>query len=414
MKKTLRTLLTVPLAFTLAANAATVVWTNTSGGAWSTAANWSPNQVPGSGDSAFITNDGNYTVTLDSGTTVASIALGTSSGASTQTLAWTGGVLRDCVLTLSSRGVLSLSGTADKELANSTLNNGGTVIWSDPGALQARMVSSSLPPVLITNLAGGIFDVQNDAGFTFYNPGYGGTLTIRFHNAGILRKSGGVGVTSFAGEWQFENAGTVEVQQGALQFPNGFANTGAFDLAIGTAVNLDGGIFSFAPGSLKTGAGALLVDDGSVTLTGTVPSLSWTGGALADSDFTVASNAVLAIGGAADKTLLGNSTMNNAGTVTWAGTGALLARMVHTKPLVLITNLAGGLFELQNDAGFTYYDLYGGGVARFHNAGTLRKTGGPGTTSFDSHWQVVNTGSLTVQQGTIVFPGFQNDGNLVV
>jgi len=34
--------------------AADIVWTNTAGGNWSTAANWDPNQVPGSGDTAWI------------------------------------------------------------------------------------------------------------------------------------------------------------------------------------------------------------------------------------------------------------------------------------------------------------------------------------------------------------------------
>lgn len=204
-------------ALPLAARAGTVIWTNTAGGLWSTATNWSPNQVPASGDIAVITNGGNYTVTLDSGATVGGIVLGASSGTSTQTLAWTGGVLRDCVFTLSNRGVLSLSGAANKELADCILNNGGTVIWNDAGALQASMVYS-LPPVLITNLAGGIFDIQSDADFTFYDPGYGGHPTILFYNAGILRKSGGTGAATFADSWNFINSGLLDVQTGTLAF----------------------------------------------------------------------------------------------------------------------------------------------------------------------------------------------------
>ena len=54
----------------LSASAADVVWTNTSGGTWATASNWSPNQVPGSADTAWITNNGTYTVTVNASATV--------------------------------------------------------------------------------------------------------------------------------------------------------------------------------------------------------------------------------------------------------------------------------------------------------------------------------------------------------
>ena len=45
--------------------AADIVWTNTAGGNWSSTNNWSPNQVPGASDTAWITNNGTYTVTLN-------------------------------------------------------------------------------------------------------------------------------------------------------------------------------------------------------------------------------------------------------------------------------------------------------------------------------------------------------------
>ena len=49
--------------------ASAINWTNIAGGNWSVAANWSPNQVPGSADDAVITNAGTYTVTLDTSPT---------------------------------------------------------------------------------------------------------------------------------------------------------------------------------------------------------------------------------------------------------------------------------------------------------------------------------------------------------
>src|SRR5260370_31746136 len=56
--------------------AATIAWTNTAGGTWNTAANWTPNQVPDAGDDALITSNGTYTVTLDVSPTIASLTLG--------------------------------------------------------------------------------------------------------------------------------------------------------------------------------------------------------------------------------------------------------------------------------------------------------------------------------------------------
>ena len=47
--------------------AATITWTNTSGGNWSVTNNWSPHQVPTNTDNVLITKPGTYTVALDVG-----------------------------------------------------------------------------------------------------------------------------------------------------------------------------------------------------------------------------------------------------------------------------------------------------------------------------------------------------------
>ena len=66
MKPVFATLLLLMLG-NIAANSATIAWTNTSGGNWSVATNWSPNQVPGASDTAVITASGIYTVTFNAG-----------------------------------------------------------------------------------------------------------------------------------------------------------------------------------------------------------------------------------------------------------------------------------------------------------------------------------------------------------
>ena len=79
------------LAGAVSTRAATLTWTNTANGYWNTAANWNPNQVPGSGDTAVITNAG-VTVSLNSSTTVGGIILGTN-GPGTVTLSLAGQTL---------------------------------------------------------------------------------------------------------------------------------------------------------------------------------------------------------------------------------------------------------------------------------------------------------------------------------
>jgi hypothetical protein len=53
---------------------ATISWTTGAAGAWSSASNWSPAQVPGSGDDALIAGSGTYQVTV-AGATVHSVTL---------------------------------------------------------------------------------------------------------------------------------------------------------------------------------------------------------------------------------------------------------------------------------------------------------------------------------------------------
>ena len=392
--------------------AATVIWTNASGGSWLTPGNWNPNRVPdGLTDNAVITNSGTYTVNLGSGLAIASITLGAAGGTGVQTLSWSGGMLSDCSLTIAANGVLNLNGSTDKTLRRCQVNNAGAIAWSGTGQLIGA-VDGPGQSVLMTNLAGGLFDIQTDAALGCSDPGYG--LLYVFQNAGTLRKSAGAGANSVDSRLAFINYGAVELQQGGLQFPNGFYSSGAFDLAANTAVNLDGGTFTFGMTSLKAGAGQLLVDAGDVVLNGTVPGLAWTGGRLVGSSFTLATNGVMAISGPANK-LLVRSTFCNAGTVTWSGSGQLLGAVEGYSQSVLITNLAGGLFDIQNDSAVGASDPgYGFGAYVFHNAGTLRKSAGPGVTTFPSQCAFVNSGSILIEQGTIVFPGFQNDGSLTV
>jgi hypothetical protein len=92
----------------ISAQAATITWTNTSGGNWNGAANWSPNQVPGSSDTAVITNAGTYTVTLNASASVAGLVVGATNGAGTQTF-----LINGQTFTLNGQATINSNGLFD-------------------------------------------------------------------------------------------------------------------------------------------------------------------------------------------------------------------------------------------------------------------------------------------------------------
>jgi collagen type I/II/III/V/XI/XXIV/XXVII alpha len=96
----------------------TIIWNSGTSGLWSVASNWSPAQVPGSGDTVLITQSGAYLVSLTDLATVADLTLDDAQGA----LSISGELDVSNALTVSA-GTLEVSGTLD---ANK-LDNAGTI-----------------------------------------------------------------------------------------------------------------------------------------------------------------------------------------------------------------------------------------------------------------------------------------------
>ena len=181
--------------------AATLLWTNTSGGNWFVAANWSPNGVPGLSDTANITNNGTYTVMIATGTVaVAAYNLGGVSG--TQTLAMqtansvtaNGTVRANGILDMSSGsllgsltilpgGQLPFNTAANKFLNTLNLINQGTVTWN-----AGQLLNGGQPATVVSN--GGQWFMTGDNVFNAYAAQ---TNTPVWINSGLLRKSAGAG-----------------------------------------------------------------------------------------------------------------------------------------------------------------------------------------------------------------------------
>jgi hypothetical protein len=145
---------------------------------------------------------------------------------------WSGGTMGGIGVTLiPAGGQWQISGSADKALANRTLVNMGTVVWSGSGGLYAPLGSANV----ISNALGGVFQIQTDAGLAIVCAE--GCSSLVFYNAGALVKSAGTGTNLFSGV-PLRNTGTVEVQQGTMSFGSGYQQTaGTLSLGIGSLSN---------------------------------------------------------------------------------------------------------------------------------------------------------------------------------
>jgi hypothetical protein len=433
----------VVFAIAVAAQGAVITWTNTAGGSWQTAANWDPHQVPASADTALITASGDYTVTLASAVTISQMTLGGATG--TQTLAPSGQSLTVTnsgavtahgailmqgsslagVITIAAGGTLTFSGSSQNSIYSLALVNNGTVRWNG-----GTIAIGSTPTTTVAN--NGLWEVNSDSSYSF---AIGGP-TPTFVNTGTLRKIGGAGTTSF-NSVHFENAGTVDTQNGTMQFNNSSGSIlgGTFTTAAAGTINFASGTYTEAGGAFS-GAGAARLTGGTLALVNnklnglsleggniTVASTFQSSGAITDLTIngatltgtnevagtltvnsgslsgmlTVRSGGTLSFLGSGTKSLY-SLTLNNNGTVQWTG-GTL---QTGSTPTTIINN--AGLWNMTGDNTISY--AIGGPTPEFNNnsGGIVRKSAGTGTASFNN-LKFTNAGSIDVQAGTIQFNG---------
>ncbi|MSU61580.1 MAG: hypothetical protein EXS31_04145 [Pedosphaera sp.] len=294
------------------AGADDIAWTNKSGGDWSVANNWSPNKIPGPGDTALITSDGTYTVTVNANTAVTSMVLGGPLGKQSlviksQPLTVTGpmtvgangtlqiegnvfaptktlvcaGVLRIISGTLAGAGLITINGelewiagnisgasemtisssasckialTGAANLTDRTVKNSGRIIWSS-GTFQTRGNCG------IEILEGGTMEITDGAEI---RPALG---SFGLRNKGMILKSG-TAKTLVGG---MENDGFVEIQSGTLRVgttDTSGSNSGRYQLGTGATLEIQGSPV-FEKESAISGAGSSRVNAADMTISGT-------------------------------------------------------------------------------------------------------------------------------------------------
>ena len=418
-------------AFACHTHAATITWTNNTGN-WSTPANWSPNSVPATNDTAVIPSG---VVTLDIDTGVGGIILGTNGPGATMLLinshvltldgaltvnpsaaftvdsgtlvgntnavlngpiGWTAGLLGG-TLTLANGGTLTISTVNNHDMPNCVFTNNGIVAWAS-GDIRS---GGSSPGTFIYNY--GLWNAQSDQQLT--TAGYNGFTT--FNNYGTFRKSAGSSVnqTVFAPNVALNQlSGTLDIEQGNLSL-QGSANltggyistnsTGTTILALGN-FNLNG-----------TVTGTNVVENGGAMVGNNVinGALQWLAGTWNGiSTMTVLTNSTLTIAGGTGNNDLPNCILTNSGTVQWVS-GDI--RSGGSAPGTFIYNY--GLWNAQSDHQLTTAGYNGATV--FNNYGTFRKSGGTNTsqtllsTGIDLNQLA---GAVDVQQGNLTLQGTGN------
>ena len=194
------------------------IWNSSISSDWSNATNWTPVGVPASNDTInFSKGTINFTgpVTING------------------QFNWSGGTLSGNPLTIASNGVMNVSGSGSKMLAN-VLTNAGTVNWVPSGGTFYVQNNNANVRGAIYNLAGALWDLQTDQNISCY---YCGAAEL-FNNAGTLRKSGGTGTTTFL--VGFYNSGVVSVLAGTLSLGGGGTVEGTFNLIWSHRLQVDG------------------------------------------------------------------------------------------------------------------------------------------------------------------------------
>ena len=299
---------------------------------------------------------------------------------------WTGGMING-TLNIPAGAVFNISGGAVKYLAgNSVLNNSGTITWT------GGYVSDNGGNCTINNLAGGTYNATADGSpLEDYN---GGNV---FNNEGTFVRSGGIDPMSIH-SWTFNNTGIIRCVAGILRF-DGLLNMNAGTSFTGTApIHLNGSVHANAPVTIPATVslvGGTLFCPVGAALSG---AMAWTGG-LINGTLNIPAGAILNITGGSVKYLAGNTVLNNAGTINWAG-----GYVSDNGGNCTINNLAGGTYNATMN-GSPLEDYNGGNV--FNNAGTFVRSGGTDPMSIHS-WTFNNTGIIRCETGVLQFDGLLN------
>jgi archaellum component FlaF (FlaF/FlaG flagellin family) len=387
--------------------------------------------------------------------------------------AWTGGTMSGGGRTIVAPGAkLVLDHSFPLVVSGRTLENGGTLVWrgsgdvhlnsgavitNRPGALFEVQSSGQFVPLSTANQIDNAGNFRKSASGAMTLPNAlpfnnQGTVEIQ---AGVLSLAGGgahtgtfevpTGTTlSLAGTHNassgssFIGGGALTVSGGTANL-SGLVNVGGTNTFSGGTINLagnyisadntvivSGGVVNLTGDYLCTGS-TLVLSGGTANFSGpgtaslailnfssgtlggnsilTVENtMSWTGGMMSGSGRTVLAPEATLDAAIPSSAILRERTLENGGTVVFTGAGVLTIDSGG-----VIANRPGALFRIENLQTTGLGGAFASG--QFDNAGTLRKSGGAGTTIIPSGLVLGNSGTVETHSGTLICnSSFSNSG----
>ncbi|MCO6474488.1 MAG: T9SS type A sorting domain-containing protein [Melioribacteraceae bacterium] len=331
---------------------------------------------------------------------------------------WISGHITSTDFNIASSGVMNMEGSGECRINwDGVVNNAGTVNFAKSGVAFVMYYNGTF-----NNLNGGVFEATTNQSIYHRNDLSSGNMP-EFNNAGIFRKKTGTGTTTVY-KMEFNNTGTVDVQTGTLKFYDLGKGThsGTFTIASGAKILSDYCTQNFSEGSEINGAGefetvhlnncnmsgtgngtvigsditfklsenSTLNGDGKLSVNGT---FEWTSTGFIEVEvFIISQGGKLNISGDNRKTFRayphGTNKIDNYGTITWTGTGAIGGYGP-------INNKSTGVTDIQNDATLDCSD----GAWTVINDGLIKKSAGTGTSRFCAN--LTNNGTLQIETGTL-------------
>ncbi|HKS22367.1 MAG TPA: IPT/TIG domain-containing protein [Thermoanaerobaculia bacterium] len=395
-------------------NAPTTI-TAVASGLWSSGTTWSGGVPPGTLDTAVI--NAAVVVAVSSNATVANLTLsnGTLKGLAnltvTGTMNWSGdSTLQESgSITIPVGATLNISGSGTRFLDVRTIHNAGTINWSGANI-------SEYNNALIDNQSGALFLASGD-NFIYNHCGCSAPQTIS--NNGTFRKQGTGGTTQIFQSFSSLAAGSVDIQSGTVVFNSGTI-AGAINVASGATLSVPSGASTAINSTVFLGNGTLSVSGGTLSVGGnlSIQAMTFSGGFVtgagdlsttasgaitwsADSTFTGSGSVTIPAGGQLNITgsgtrFIDGRTLHNAGTINWGGAD------ISAYNASLVDNQTGGLIAISADK--TWYNHCGCTAAQTTvNNGTIRKTGGSGTSTIQNALTSSASGAVDIQSGTLTF-----------
>lgn len=301
----------------------------------------------------------------------------------TGAMTWTAGTIAggDGTVRVMPGATFASSGGTARSFTAHTIEIGGAGTWSDAHSWQ-----SGLGAVLRV-APGATLDVQGTPSFLYNQGGVRPTLL----NDGTVTRSG-AGVAAIHAQWL--NNGSLGVTGGSLELHGGGTMGGTVAVGAGATLSFAQNPFTLAHQFAASGAGDVLLsggtlnsaagdtatfarlrlNSGSLAHAGVVrgtQQVEWVGAASITGGGTtrIDPGAALDITTAVTRSLIGQATIENAGTTTWTGDAQLL-----TGQGARIVNVAGGSFDWAGNGSLVFNQ--GGAVPEFVNEGSFIRTGG--------------------------------------